>query len=253
MERQLRIGAAYDAGSDSIAARGGFITGQGQRELRDPIEANISEYQKVIANATEALDTRRLEWEERHEGRRKKRVFWLEGGRFGEETYVPATDIDGNWRSKRVYGMMDSWDDSQKVVVGLQLLQADLIDTVTMQENLHGMDDIPQINQRINQDRARAGLFAMLEQQAAVGDPRAQMALVEILEKPDKAVATLKKFFTPQAPQMTPEQEALAQGQTGPVAPPELGPGPTVQTVLSELEASGATGGGVQTVNVNRS
>jgi hypothetical protein len=112
------------------------------------------------------------------------------------------------------------------------------------------------INQRIAQDRAKAGLMAMLEQRAAAGDPAAAMVLIDIFDHPDQMLVALRKFFTPEEPQLTPEQQAMIGGGPGGPMPPqaaELGPGPTVQTVLSELEASGATGGGVQTVNVNRS
>jgi len=96
--------------------------------------------------------------------------------------------------------------------------------------------------------------MAALEQIAAMQNPAAMMTLIEIHEHPDQAVAILRKFFTPAEPQPSPEEEAMMGGAM-PGAPPEelsLGPGPTVQTVLSELEAGGATGGGVQTVAVNR-
>lgn len=248
IERQLRIGAGYDQGYDSLAARGGFITGRGQQELRDPADANISEYQKIIASAVEQLDTRRLEWEERHEKSKKKRVFWIEGDRLGEETYVPTKDIGGNWRSRRMYGMMATWDESSKIVGGLQLLQGGIIDRLTMQENIDGLDNVPKINQRINADRAGQGLFAALEQRAAQGDPTAAMALVEIRETPDRTDDILKKFFTPSEPQMSPEEQMMAgQGGTEPAGPP-----PSIQTVLSELGSTGATRGGAQTVSVNR-
>jgi hypothetical protein len=249
LERQLRIGAAYDQGSDSLAARGGFITGRGQQELRDPIEANIGEYQRIISDAMEELDTRRLEWEEKHEGSKRKRVFYIDGSKQGEETYVPSVDIGGSYRSRRVYGMMATWDDNSKIVAGLQLLQGGIIDTLTMQENLDGLDDVAKINQRINQDRAKADLFAALEQRAAQGDPQAAMVLVEILDKPDQTVTILKKFFTPQEPQMSPEEQAMAGG-TNPEM--QIGPPPNIQSVLTELEASGVTGGGVQTVQTTR-
>lgn len=247
IERQLRIGAAYDMGSDSLAARGGFITGRGQEALRDPIEANITEYQTVIRHSMETLDMRRLEWEQTHERSKTKRVFWIQGDRLGEETYVPERDIDGAWRSKRVYGMMATWDDNSKIVAGLQLLQGGIIDRLTMQENLDGIDDVTQVNQRINQDRARNDLFAALEQMAAQGDPRAAMVLVEIMDRPDDTVTILKKFFTPQEPQMSPEEAAMAQQQDM-----NIGPTPDVQTVLSEMAMNGGVGGGVQTVAVNR-
>lgn len=250
LERQLRIGAAYDQGSDSLAARGGFITGRGQQELRDPIEANIGEYQRIISHAMETLDTRRLEWEERHEQDKRKRVFYIDGSKQGEETYVPNKDIDGSWRSRRVYGMMATWDDNSKIVAGLQLLQGGIIDTLTMQENLDGLDDVAKINQRIYQDRARQDLFSALEQMAAANDPRAAMVLVQILDKPDQTVEILKKFFTPQEPEMSPEEQAMAAA--GGQEEMSLGPPPNVQSVLSELEASGVVGGGVQTVQTTR-
>jgi len=250
LERQLRIGAAYDQGSDSLAARGGFITGKGQQELKDPVEANISEYQRVISHSMETLDTRRLEWEEKHESSKKKRVFYIDGSKQGEEQYIPENDIDGSWRSRRVYGMMATWDDNSKIVAGLQLLQGGIIDTLTMQENLDGLDDVQKIRQRVHQDRATQDLFASLEQRAAQGDPQAAMILVEIMDRPDQTIQILKKFFTPEEPQMSPEEAAMA-GQ-GPPGEAGMGPPPNVQSVLSELEASGTTGGGVQTVQTTR-
>jgi hypothetical protein len=199
----------------------------------------------------ETLDTRRLEWEEKNEGSLKKRVFYIDGSKTGEEQYVPNVDIGGSWRSRRVYGMMATWDDNSKIVAGLQLLQGGIIDTLTMQENLDGLDDVAKINQRINQDRARQDLFAALEQMAAQGDPRAAMVLVQIMDKPDQTIAILKKFFTPEQPEMSPEEQAMAQ-QGAPGEEMAIGPPPSVQSVLTELEASGVTGGGVQTVQTTR-
>lgn len=253
LERQLRIGAAYDQGSDSIAARGGWITGQGQQELRDPIDKNIDEYQLIMRQMMEDLDTRRLEWEEKHERSRKKRVFWLEGSKQGEETYVPSKDIAGNWRSKREYGMMATWDDNSKIVAGLQLNQAGVIDLQTFRENLSGIDNAVQIEQRVLKDQTRSAMLSALGERAAANDPGAMLALVELNQKPDQLDRILTKFFTPQNPQPSPEEEAMmggAPGAPGPEVP--VGGPPTVQTVLSELEASGVTGGGVQTVAVNR-
>ena len=253
LERQLRIGAAYDQGSDSIAARGGFVTGQGQRELRDPVERNVAEYQKVIAKAMEALDTRRLEWEEVHEKSKKKQTFWIEGGMTGSETYIPSKDIDGFWRSNRVYGMMATWDDSSKIVAGLQLLQGGIIDITTFQENLDGLDNAPKIRARNDRDSAKRDLQEALRQMAAQGDPTANMALVEIMDDPQDIIKILKKFFTPQEPQMSPEEAALAQGGLGgPGGPGGLevnNPPPDVQTILSRLTGGGQAEGGVQTVS----
>ena len=81
-------------------------------------------------------------------------------------------------------------------------------------------------------------------------DPAADMALVEIMDKPGDVNTTLKKIFTPQEPEMTPEEAAMAQGGMAGMLPGG-GPGepqgqaPPIQTVLSAIEAEG---GGSQTV-----
>ncbi len=251
LEQQLRIAASYPEVTDAIPQRGGWVTGRGTNELRQPVDANVGEYQNVIADALEQLDTRRLEWEERNEKGKRKRVFWIEGDRFTEETYVPKKDIDGNWRSERLFGMMAGWDDSQKIVAGLQLLQARVIDVDTFRDNLRGIRNPAQINERLNRDRAKDDLFSALEGLAGQGDGRALMVLAEIQKRPDQTVQILQKFFTATGQQPTPEEQAMAQGGQ-PQAPAEMGPAPNVQTVLSEIAASGATRGGAQTVSVNR-
>lgn len=245
IERQVRIGAQYDVQQDGQSPNS-FATGMGMRELQTAAANNVREYQTVIADAIERLDAKRLEWDEKLHTRATKRVYVLDGGREVVENYTPARDIDGNYRSRRKYGMMATWDESTKIVGGLQLLQAEIIDPLTFQENLHGVDDAPQVNDRNAQWRAYQGQMAALEQMAAQGDPRAQMVLVEIAETPQDRMEILKKFFTPQEPQMSPEEEAMAQmGMGGGM---EIGPPPSVQSILSQLEQGGGVKGGAQTV-----
>jgi hypothetical protein len=249
LERQLRIQAGYDAGSDSIAARGGFITGAGQRELRDPANANVKEYYKIIKVASQDLDTRRLEMDEKMDADQKKRVFFIEGQKLVEETYVPSKAIGGMWRSKRVYGMMAGWDDASKIVSGLQLMQGEVIDVDEFQDNLDNLDDAAQINIRIKRRKAERSLMIILEQAGAQGDPKARMALVEISKTPEKMTEILTKFYTPEDPQMSPEEMAMEQGMD-PNAEVKQPP-PTVQTILSRLTGGGEAEGGVQSVGTN--
>lgn len=248
LERQLRIGGQYDVGQDAEVRRSGFITGAGQRELEGATNANVGEYHIVIADAHERVDSKRLEWDERMHGSEKKKVFVLSGGREFTETYEPTKDIGGNYRSRRIYGMMATWDDNSKIVAGLQLLQGQIIDRLTMQENLHGLDDVAQVNDRIAKDRAEEDMYVALQQLAAQNDPRALATLVEISEEPTKRSEILRKFFTPQEPEMSPEEQqmmgGMGMGGEGliPEAPPD------VQTVLSQMEQGGGIQGGVQTV-----
>ena len=246
LERQMRIASAYDVQQDGQSPNS-FATGQGMRELQSAAANNVREYQLVIQHATEEADAKRLEWEEKLHPRKTKRVFVLDGGRQIEESYTPNKDINKNYRTQRKYGMMATWDEGTKLVGGLQLLQAEIIDPLTMQQNLHGIDDPSRINNRIAAHRAYMGQMAAVEQMAAQGDPRASMVLVEIAENPQERFTILKKYFTPQEPQMSPEEEAMA-GMGG----LELGPDASVQTVLSQMEQSGNVKGGVQTVTSSR-
>ncbi|RLB67571.1 MAG: hypothetical protein DRH08_03315, partial [Deltaproteobacteria bacterium] len=153
-----------------------------------------------------------------------------------------------------VYGAMATFDETSKLLAGMQLLGARVIDTRTLQENLDGLDNIGLINERIDQDQAKEMLLQSLGQRAAQGDATADMALVAILDKPSTAVETLKKLFTPEKPEPTPEEMAMMAGQGQPGMPGMPGgegdplaggPPPGVQTILSQMEAPG---GGAQMV-----
>jgi hypothetical protein len=130
-----------------------------------------------------------------------------------------------------------------------------------MQENMDGLDNVSLVNERIDQDMAKEAMIQGLGQRFAEQDPAAGMALVAILDEPSGAVETLKKLFTPQEPQMSPEEQMMAAGQGVPgvegMMPPggpggpggggemEMGSPPAVQTILSQLESPG---GGVMSV-----
>ena len=247
LERQFRIGANYDVAQDGQSPNS-FATGQGIKELGSAADQNVREYQTAIKHSIELIDRKRLEWEQMMHPTTRKKVYWYEGGHQFEETYTADEDIDKDYRTKRIYGAMATFDENSKIVAGLQLVQARIMDRRTMQENLDGFDNVSLINERIDQDTAKEMLMQSLGQRASQQDPAANMALVEILDKPSEAVTTLKKIFTPQEPQMSPEEEAMmAQGAGGPGGPEgvEGGPPPAVQTILAQMEAPG---GGVQSV-----
>jgi hypothetical protein len=243
LERQFRVVAGYDVAQDGQSPNS-FATGQGIKELGSAADSNIKEYQTAIKHSMELVDRKRLEWEDRLHPSTKKKVFWYEGGAPFEETYVAKKDIDKDYRTQRIYGAMATFDENSKIVAGLQLVQAKIMDRRTMQENLDGFDNVSLMNERIDQDTAKQMLMESLGSRAQQGDPAADMALVEILDTPAKATETLKKLFTPQEPQMSPEEEAM-MAQGGPGGGMQAGPPPAVQTVLSQMEAQG---GGVQSV-----
>jgi hypothetical protein len=139
---------------------------------------------------------------------------------------------------------MATFDENSKIVAGLQLLQARIIDRRTLQDNLDGLKNTSLINERIDEDQAKEMLIGALGQRSAERDPAATMALVEIMDSGRQAKDTLKKLFTPQEPQMSPEEEqmmAMAGGGMPGGGPEgvEGGPPPAVQTILSQMETEG--------------
>ena len=253
LERQLRIVAGYDVQQDGQSPNS-FATGQGMIELQNGFQNNVREYQTAIKHSVQLIDRKRLEWDEVMHPNLERKVYWYEGSKQNEEKYTPASDIAGDYRTKRVYGAMATFDETNKILAGLQLMGARALDRRTFQENLDGFADesLELINERILRDSTEEALIQMLGMKGGNGDPRAEQALVALYTSPGAAEDTLKKFFTAQEPQMSPEELAMSMGAGPPGAEggmaPE-GPAPPIQTVLAQMEAES---GGAQTVAVNR-
>ncbi len=241
IERQFRVVAGYDVAQDGQSPNS-FATGQGIRELGQSANENVKEYQTAIKHSMELIDRKRLEWEEKMHPTSRKKVYWFEGGTQFEEHYVPKKDIAKDYRTKRIYGAMATFDESSKIVAGLQLVQARIMDRRTMRENMDGFENASLMEERIDQDMAKEMLMQGLGQRFGERDQAAGMALVEIYDTPSETGDTLKKMFTAQDPQMSPEEMAMAQGGGQGM---EGGPPPAVQTILAQMEAEG---GGVQSV-----
>jgi len=243
LERQLRTVAGYPVADDGQSPNS-FATGEGIKQLGSSANQNVKEYQTAIKHGIEMVDRKRLEWEEIMHPNERKKVYWYEGGNHFEETYVPTKDIDKDYRTSRVYGAMATFDENSKIVAGLQLLQAKVLDRRSLQDELDGFHNTSLINERIDQDMAKEALIGGLGMRFGEKDAAAGMALVEIFDKPKETADVLKKLFTPEDPQMSPQEQQMA-GQPGAGGPEGMGPPPAVQTVLSQMETAG---GGVQSV-----
>jgi len=77
------------------------------QELNEAISLEVREYQTVLAQALELLDSARLEWDERlYGGRRKPLVGYARDGVPFAETYDPSADINGDYAPT---GCTGSW------------------------------------------------------------------------------------------------------------------------------------------------
>lgn len=245
-ERQMRVTAGYPV-TDDAESPSAWITGKGTQEITSAIGLEIREYQTCVADALAQLDSLRLEWDERlYGGRRKPLKGYGPDGVPYSETYDPAADIKGDYDTQRVYGLMAAWDDDRKIIGGLQLLSAGIIDDLTMQENLDGLTDVAAIRERISRKTALDLFYQGIAKAQAEGDPKATMALVQIIKNPSRLVEILEKFYTPEGQEMSEEEQALAEpqplaGQLMPGAPPD------VQSVLAQMGTRGAPSMGAQT------
>jgi len=231
IERQLRVGGAYPVTDDNQSPLA-FATGRGLEELGASMSLMIREYHTVMADAIEQTDAKRLEWDSVMYGGKPKPLSGYMDNKFYAEKYDPEKDIGFNYRTRRVYGAMAGYDEPQKIVTGLQLLQAGIIDTQTLQENLDGLDNIVRVNERITREKADKVLFDTLLTLSQQGDQRATMAIVEIRKNPGDVENILDKFFTPQEPQMTEEEISFVGEQVGP-AP--QGPPPGIAQMLAGM------------------
>ena len=230
IERQLRVGGAYPITDDSQSPLS-FATGRGLEELGASMSLMIREYHTVMADAIEMIDSKRLEWDQKMYGGTSKELSGYYNNQFFSEKYDPAKDIQGAYKTRRVYGAMAGYDEPQKIVTGLQLLQAGIIDTQTLQENLDGLDNLSAVNSRITKEKADKVLFDTLLAQAQQGDTKATMAVVQIRKNPDNMQNILDKFFTAEEPEIpVAEQELLGGG-----ALPPQGPPPGIQQFLQGI------------------
>ena len=247
LERQFRLVAGYPI-QDDAQSPVSFATGKGLEELSTSTSNEVSEYHKVLKFGLQDIDAKRLEWDDKVSPETVKPLVGVRGGVPFVEKYRPRTHINGDYRTRRAYGAMASLDDTTGIVASLQLLGAEAIDVLTVQENIRGLDNLTKINERIADKKASDTLREILVANAQNGDPRAIQVFIEQMPEGDEK-QSLKKFFTSDEPQMSEEEEAFLNGPQGLEA---LGGGgglpPDLTTVMSRLQQGGGTQGGAQSV-----
>jgi hypothetical protein len=215
LERQLRMVGGYPVTDDSQSPNS-FVTGAGLSELNSTMSLMISEYRDIVKSALVQMDAKRLELDvilSYTQGVSKKPMAGFLNGSAFSENYTPLNDIGGDFKTRRIYGVMAGFDEPQKIVTGLQLLQAGVIDVETLQDNIDGLENIAKVQERIRKNKAEQVLFDSILARSAQGDPAATMAAIAIYEYPSAITDIMKQFYTPQDPQMSPEEEAMIQQQ----------------------------------------
>jgi hypothetical protein len=144
LERQLRMVGGYPVTDDSQSPNS-FVTGAGLSELNSTMSLMINEYREIIKHSITQMDSKRLELDVVfHTHKVLIKNLWqvsLMVLHF-QKTIQPLGDIGGDFRTRRIYGVMAGFDEPQKIVTGLQLLQAGVIDVETLQDNIDGLENI---------------------------------------------------------------------------------------------------------------
>lgn len=179
---------------------------------------------------------------------------------FFIEDYNPKTDIDLKHRANMDYGLGFGRDPAQALVMMLQSQSRGFLSIETVQENMEGLYDVQRERQRVDAERMRDMMLAMLLQGVEQGTIPKD-ALVKIYQGRLDGEQLHELFDTYIG---RPEREALeaavptgmGQAPVGPQGQPVTGspgqppgqvpPGPTGAEMLSRLTAQGNVAGGVQ-------
>ena len=212
-EKQFRTTAGYAVTDDGVSPAA-QATGQGIDRLNAGIDLEIKQYLGIIDDGLELVDSLKLEWTEKCYGGRVLQLRGVFGGEAFNETYDPAAVIKGEHYTRRTFGAMAGIDDQNKISALLLLMQGGILDPQTILEEMDlGGRSVTTVQDRNKRHAADRIIMSMLEARAAEGDPAAAMAVIEIRDGADPD-EVLKRLFTPQEPQMSPEEEAfLGQGQ----------------------------------------
>lgn len=243
IERQLRTTARYPV-TDDGGSPTAWATGAGIEELGASQTLEVRTYQTQIRRSVESLDSMRLEY---IEARWPNRKMWVVGEYKGQRysnSYVPSKDIAGSYKTRRKFGFMAGWDESRKLVGGLQLVAAKIIPKAIMRENMDGLDEsLTRVEELIEAEVAEEVLTATLMQQAQNGDPRALQVVIEMLPA-GKTRSILEKVFMP-------EEEMVAEAEAPlPEQPPGLEELFANPQMLARMGQDGSpNGGGVQVMS----
>lgn len=242
LEQQLRDVASYPI-TDDARSPNSWVTGAGMEELHASLDAEIQEYFLVIQDTLEELDSRRLEWDEKMYGHREKSIHGVRKDAAFAEKYTPRIHVKGNYVTRRVYGAMAALDENNKIIQALNLMQANVIDLVTVREQIDGLEDHTEIERRIRWQQAEATLFEWLQAMAA-GEQQPDPRIIKILKEmlpPGEVKDIMDEVF----PDPEEEEEGLPdlaqmmeEQQPDPMADLAAGGGlPDSQAVLQRLTA----------------
>ena len=249
LQSELRLGARYPEGrTGNIDAS--IITGQGVQALLGAFDSQIKAGQTILAETFEEVIKACFEVDQMVFDTEKS-VKGVAQGTPYELKYTPSKDIKGDTSVEVRYGLMAGLDPSRALIFSLQALGAELVSKDFIRRELPWSVNVTQEEQRIEIEKMRSNLSTAITAtaqaipaMAAQGQDPSPMIknIADIISRTRNGESienAALAVFTPPAP--TPQEQAMAQAQSGTVPPGSQAP--VEQAPLSPATPGSASGG----------
>lgn len=238
LENEMRMGARYPEGrSGNIDAS--IITGSGVQALLGGFDSQIKAGQMIMTELFQDVMSVALEMDEKLFAGKKSSVMTYQGAPH-KLSYDSGKDIKEDYSVNVRYGLMSGLDPSRALIFSLQALQANLISTEFVMQELPWAVDVIKEQERIDIETVRKNLMGALNaaataipQMASQGQDPSDIIfkMATVIDKrragtsiEDAVLSVFKPAEKPQQPE--PEQNPMAmleQMAAGPQATPGEG------------------------------
>jgi hypothetical protein len=254
LEQEMRMGARYPEGrSGSINAN--IITGSGVQALLGGFDTQIKAGQQIFAEVFQEVMALALEMDEKLFPGKKNISGMYQGAPYKFE-YDSEKDIKNDYTVQVRYGLMSGLDPSRALIFSLQALQANLISTEFVMQELPWMVNVIKEKERIDIEKMENALIGALNatstaipQMAAQGQDPSDIVekIARVIDArrngediADAVMSVFKKEekpAQPEQPEMSMEQMMAAMGGA-----PQTTPGQGAPVEASPQEATMAGG-----------
>jgi hypothetical protein len=264
LNQELRVGTRYpESRTGNIDAS--VVTGQGVQALMGAFDTQVKSAQSIFASALRDVISICFRVDELiFPG--EKTIRGVDSGSPYEVTYTPAKDIKGDYSADVRYGMLAGLNPAQGLIFMLQALGGKLISRDMAMRELPFTVNVTQELEKIEIEDMRAALLGSLTalsqaipQMATQGQDPSDMIrkISSVINARKKGVLVedaVEEAFKVQEPPAGTEQPveqpvpaAPEEAPAGGALPPQEGPPPDLQTLLSSLTGSGKTQSAVRT------
>lgn len=160
LEQEMRMGARYPEGrSGNINAS--VITGSGVQALLGGFDTQIKAGQQIFAEVFQEVMALALEMDEKLFPGKKTVSGMYQGAPYKFE-YDPTKDIKNDYTVQVRYGLMSGLDPSRALIFSLQALQANLISSEFVMQELPWMVNVIKEKERIDIEKMEQALIGAL-------------------------------------------------------------------------------------------